>query len=158
LFLSVVGDLKEESYANAYVADLIDFTWGIRVPAERKIVWSADWVTVVRNLWKDGDLVICPAEQSIPVNGNSIPLGAALSGESEIPVLMFEGYYREYPLHPRTRLAEMKWWSIAAMIIALSTCLEVWIFRNIKGWSNPVLLCLSLIVEYGFIWIWNRSG
>lgn len=139
------------------MADLIDFTRGFPVQVEQKIVWSENWVDVVKSIWTDGDLVICPAEQNIPVNGNAVPLGIALSQDSQIPVVMFSGYYHEQPPHPRTRLTEIRWWGIAAIIVALSTYWQIWIFRSIKGWSNPILLCLSLVLEYGFIWIWNRS-
>ena len=158
LFLSVVEDSNEESYANEYMADLIELTSRLPVQVERKIVYSENWITVVKGIWQVGDVVICPTEQSIAVNGKCIPLGITLSQESEIPVLMFTGYYHELPLHPRTLVAEIKWWSIALMIGALSTCLQVWILQSIKGWSNPVLLCLSIVMEFSLIWIWNRIG
>ena len=158
LFLSVVEDSNEEFYANEYVADLIELTSRLPVQVERIIVCSENWITVVKRIWQVGDVVICPTEQSITVNGKCIPLGIALSQESDMPVLMFTGYYHELPLHPRTRVAEIKWWSIALMIVALSTCLQGWIPRSIKGWSNPVLLCLSIVIEFSLIWIRNRSG
>jgi hypothetical protein len=158
LFLSVVEDSNEESYANEYVADLVELTSRLPVQVERIIVCSENWITVVKRIWQVGDVVICPTEQSITVNGKCIPLGIALSQESEIPVLMFTGYYHEPPFHLRTRIAKIKWWSVPWTIVALSSYAQGWILRNVRGWPNPVMLCLSFVVEITLIWIWNQIG
>ena len=158
VFLSVVEDSNEESYANEYMADLIELTSKLRVQVEQKIVCGENWITAVAMVWQVGDVVICPAEQSIAVNGKCIPLGNAISQMSEIPVLMFTGYYHESPLLPRTRIAEIKWWSVALTIVALSSYSQAWILRNVRGWLNLVMFCLSFIVEITLIWIWNQIG
>lgn len=158
LFLSVVEDSSEESCANEYMADLIELTSRPPVQVERKIVCEEDWITVVKRVWQASDVVICPAEQRITVNGKCIPLGIALAQDSEIPVLMFTGYYHGPPFDLRTRIAKIKWWGAALAIVALSSYSQAWILRDVRGWSNPVMLCLSFAVEISLIWIWNQIG
>lgn len=107
LFLSVVEDSNEESYVHEYTAELIELTSKLPVQIEREIEYSKNWITVIKSIWQVGDLVICPTEQSISINGKQISLGIALSQASETPVLMFEGYYHETDLRPRTGLPRL---------------------------------------------------
>jgi hypothetical protein len=158
LLLSVVENLKDESSANSFIKELIELTSGLSVPIERKIVLGQSWVKVVKGTWQDGDVVICPAEQRTTIREESTPLGVLLAQASQVPVLMFEGYYHETHQHPHNRAAEVKWWGVALLVVAISSGFQIWIVRSIHGWPNPVLLFISFLVEYGFIWSWNRNG
>jgi hypothetical protein len=124
---------------------------------ESKLVSGGNWIREVEETWREDDLVVCQAEQTIAGPGvGRLPLSTVLSGVLNKPVLVLSGLYTETQPRKRTFLTEFGWWCIAIMILITFSGFQFWIYQATQGWTNTVLLSLSFLIEISIIWQWNK--
>lgn len=153
LFLGLCRDESEEPRlrrALVTMAALIQDGW---VSAEAKTEIGTNWLRVIKSNWREGDLIVCFAEQRTGLMQK--PLGQILESRLNATVYLLSG-----PAAPVHRTAGwfstvMLWGGFAVTAIGFFI-LQVNIDRAMRGWSQTITLVLTVLVEFWLIWVWNN--
>jgi hypothetical protein len=157
LLLDVIESANEEPAAYLRLANLSALIKAFSIENESKLVLGGNWIREVEETWREDDLVVCQAEQTIASPGiGRLPLSTVLSGVFDKPVLVLSGLYIETKPRKHTFLTEFAWWCIALIILITFSGFQFWIYQATQGWTNTVLLGLSFMIEISIIWQWNK--
>lgn len=152
LFLGLCRDVSEElrlRRALVTMSALIQDGW---VSAEAKTEIGNNWLKVVKSNWREGDLIVCFAEQRTGLMQK--PLGQILESKLNTTIYVLSG-----PDLPARRSAG--WFSMLTLwggfaVTAIGFFfLQVNIDNALRGWVNTVMLVLTVLVEFWLIWVWN---
>lgn len=154
LFLGLSRDVSEEPQlrrALITLAALIQDGW---VSAEAKTEIGNNWLRVVRSNWREGDLIVCFADQRTGLMQK--PLGQILESRLNATVYFLSG--PDAPPVNRTAgwLSTLTLWGGFAVTTLGFFILQVNIDRAMKGWTQMVTLVLTVLVEFWLIWVWNN--
>lgn len=153
LFLGLCKDVLEEPglrRALVTMAALIQDGW---VSAEAKTEIGNNWLKLVKSNWREGDLIVCFAEQRTGLMQK--PLGQILESKLNATVYFLSG-----PDLPARRSAS--WFSMLTLwggfaVTAIGFFfLQVNIDRALTGGVQTVMLVLTVLVEFWLIWVWNN--
>jgi hypothetical protein len=84
------------------------------------------------------------------------PLGQALVSDLNTPVYLFSGFYPELPTPSASLTTRALSWLIPLAILAGFFLIQVQIDQAVTGWLRTTLLSLSIVAEFGMVWIWNQ--
>ena len=129
------------------------------IHVETHVIPSQGWVGAIRQLCQPGDLVLCCAEQTVPiVSSGRQPLHQVLSFMLDVPVFVLTGVYSE----PRARdnrspkqFSRAAFWSVVVAIVVVFFFVQVQVDQQMVGLARTLLLLCSALVELGVIAIWN---
>jgi len=153
LFLSLCSDGSEEPNLRRQLVTLAAAIQDTKVSTEIRIEFGNDWIEKVKTVWRPGDALVCFAEQQAGLRHR--PLSQVLNSTFEAPVYILSG------LHPPPRgsrsgfLSQLVSWAGSIGIILGFFWIQVKIDQLPKDWAHTTLLCLSVLVEIGLIWLWN---
>jgi hypothetical protein len=157
LYLGTLHEQREEFRARRRLATLAAITRDDTVRVEIRLVQDSAWLQAVQAVWRSGDLIICHAEQTTAVGGlQRVPLSQALMEELNTPVCILSGYYPELPREHPKWLAELLAWLPPLVLVVIFFMFQVRITQDATGWAQTVLLCLSVLLEFGLIAIWEH--
>ncbi|HEU0293576.1 MAG TPA: hypothetical protein VFR47_12620 [Anaerolineales bacterium] len=153
LFLGLCRDESEEPRlrrALVTMAALIQDGW---VSAEAKTEIGNNWLRVIKSNWREGDLIVCFAEQRTGLMQK--PLSQILESRLNATVYLLSG--PDLPVH-RTAgwLSTLTLWGGFAVTAIGFFILQVNIDRAMRGWTQMVTLVLTVLVEFWLIWVWNN--
>ncbi|MGH2522405.1 MAG: hypothetical protein ACRDH2_07865, partial [Anaerolineales bacterium] len=156
LFLGLCDGL-EESRVRRRLATLAAITRDDWVRAEIRLEFEGDWRRSIKAIWRPGDLVVCHAEQTVEAWGvGRKPLSQALVSALNAPVYVFSGFYSELPTPPFSLASRLFSWAIPLAILAGFFWIQVQIDRLPTDWARTTLFILSVLAEFGLVWIWHR--
>jgi len=157
LLLDVIESADEEPAAFLRLANLSALIKAFSIENESNLVLGGNWIREVQEIWQEGDLVACQAEQTIADPGvGRLPLSTVLSVVLNKPVLVLSGLYNETRTSQRTCLKELVWWCIALMMLIIFSGFQFRIDQATRHWTHAFLLCLSFLIEVSIIWCWNK--
>jgi hypothetical protein len=152
LFLGLCKDVLEEPRLHrtlVTMAALIQDGW---VSAEAKTEIGNNWLKVVRSHWREGDLIVCFADQRTGLMQK--PLGQILESKLNATVYFLSG-----PAAPVQRtagwLSRLSLWVGFAVTTIGFFILQVNIDRALRGGVHTVMLVLTVLIEFWLIWVWN---
>jgi hypothetical protein len=119
--------------------------------AEAKIETGINWVEALKTDCQAGDMLVCFADQQTGILHK--PLSRILESNLKATVYILSD------LSPRkskvSRLAQIGTWVGVIVVIAGFGILQTKIVQLPAGWLQNTLLILSLIPEFGLIWVWD---
>ncbi len=155
-FLGLSRDLATESHMRRRLTTLAVMTRDRSVPVETRLDAGQDWRRAVKAAWRPDDLVVCHAEQSVRRWGRREPLSQSLMTTLKAPVCTLSGLCAEEFVTLPNLGTQFAFWIMPVAIIAGFFWFQVQITRITKDGLQTTLLCLSVLVEFGLIWVWNR--
>lgn len=151
LFFSLCTDISNESHMNRRLIALAAMTREPRVHVETRLEFGRNWIHAIRKIFSPGDIVVCPAEQSL--GWRRKPLGQILEA-AHVPVWTLSGFYS---LTPRTRnwLVELIFWVVSIAIMLGFFWLQTQVVNFSNSWAQNIFLILSVFAEVGLLWGWH---
>lgn len=137
--VALVDDWADEGQVRTRVALLTALLRGDGLePAEHYELDRTDWEGIVRQLYRPGDVIVCHAEQTLPVsNGGLKPHVSPLSTHLamlHMPVCELRGAIRQAPAMTLRRALRV--WVLPLLVIGLSLALEVLFVRWARNWAE----------------------
>ena len=119
---------------------------------DSKVEFGRNWPDVIKSNWREGDAIVCFAEQRTGFMKK--PISQVLEAKLNATVYVLSGLYQPDSLHPKWLRGAIAW-AGSIGIIAGFFWLEVEISQLPQDWTHTSLLYLSLFAEVGLIWVWN---
>lgn len=156
LFLGVCHTHAVEFVVRRRLVNLAALTRDREVAVETKFTFESDWLRVLQEFRRPGDLIVCHAELSAPAWGfGRRPLGQTLVSRLKAPIYLLDGFYPNRPLRQPSKNG------LAVLLASLLTvivffCLQVGVDQQTTGWLNTFLLAGLAGIELGLVWFWHR--
>jgi hypothetical protein len=135
--IALIDDWADEGQVRLRVALLLALLRGSGIqPVEHYEKDTVDWISIVRRMYQPGDVVVCHAEQQLPVNNGGVPHLSPLSTHIamlHIPVCELHGAIKHPPAMTLRRV--IKVWVLPVLIIVLSVGLEIVFMRWARNWA-----------------------
>jgi len=122
-----------------------------KVFVDMKVEVGTKWVDAVKRNYRDGDMLVCIAEQ--PVGIRRRPLSQILESTLKAPIYFL--CEMKSTQSQSTGPSQVIAWSGIIGIITGFFILQVKIAQLPTDWFQTLLLILLLIPEFGLIWVWN---
>jgi hypothetical protein len=137
--IALIDDWADEGQVTMRVALLAALLRGSGIePAAHYERDSADWMSIVRSMYRPGDVIVCHAEQTLPAStGGFIPRTSPLSTHIamlHMPVCELHGAIKTPPAMTARRT--LKVWVLPLLIVSLSIVLEIVFARWARGWAE----------------------
>ncbi|HUE99115.1 MAG TPA: hypothetical protein VMN99_07655 [Anaerolineales bacterium] len=149
--LGVCKDPAEEPSLHRELVTMASLLQDARIRTAAKVDIGTNWVEAVKTIYNAGDLIVCFAEQCTGLLHR--PLSQVLESNLKATVYILSG------LTPRksksNNLTEISTWLGFIGIIIGFAILQTKVVQLPEGWLQSVLLILSIIPEFGLIWVWN---
>jgi hypothetical protein len=152
LFLGLCKDAGQELSLHRQLVTLSALLQDARVCAESRIEIGANWVELVKSNYRDGDMVICFAEQRAGLLQR--PLSQMLQSNLQACIYVMSGLPPQPPLRSSWRSQMLTWIGSIGIILGLFV-LQIQITSLLQGWMQTTLLILSVIAEVWLIEVWN---
>jgi hypothetical protein len=125
---------------------------------ESMVAWGRSWVKSLNEISVAGDLIVCPAELTVPAGiGKRESLDLALIRRLKLPVVVLPGFFHD--VHPGvlTYLHKFPYWIILVIILAGFFKLESAIDLSSGGWTKQVILLALVIIEVIAVYLWSSK-
>ncbi len=153
LFLSLCTDAAQESSLRRQLITMSAMVQDSKVCTEVRVEVGSNWVNAVKSDLKDGDMIVCFAEQRAGLLRK--PLSQILQANLNAPVYILSGLAPQNPSRSNW-LSQTLGWAGSIGIIAGSFLLQIQIMSLSENWAQTTLLILSVIGEIWLIWGWNN--
>jgi hypothetical protein len=121
--------------------------------SDLEVVAARNVVQVVRSRWQPGDMVVCFAEHRVgPLNR---PLSHLLQANLDVPLFILSGIDLGERSRPNWLTQVAAWIGFLGIILGFFF-LQARIDGLTRGGLQTMLLLISVCVEAGTIWMWNR--
>jgi hypothetical protein len=150
--LGLCRDTTEEMSLRRELVTVSALIQDAKIAVETRIEIGTNWLKAVKNNYRDGDMIVCIAEQSIGMRRK--PLSQSLESAIHAPVYILSKIQTPKPqakLFPR---ALAMWCGFAGIMIGFFV-LQVKLIQVSKDGFQTLMLILLLIPEFWFIKIWN---
>jgi hypothetical protein len=150
--MTLVNDPESELAAKRRLATISALVRDPWFKVSVQVVWSKSWVKSTRKVVKPGDLIVCPAELTIPVGlSGRKSLAVALSTALNLPVYVLKGYFTDRHFDWTPFLWKIPVWVLCLTILVGFFRLEVQIDLLTQGWPNYILMIIITLLEIGLI-------
>ncbi|MBN1147648.1 MAG: hypothetical protein JXA78_10365 [Anaerolineales bacterium] len=157
LYLALAPGDHQVAYQRRRLAGLAFMTTGNGVRAQTSVSIKNNWPQALEEALHPGDLLICLADHQI---SDRIvwrrALGEVLAESVAVPVYLLAGLKIGLAPYQRRWIKEMLSWTASLIWMATFFGLQVEIVRSTGGSVSTLLLCLSILVEFYFLWKINE--
>lgn len=151
-FLGLCKDQAYEPSLRRQIIALSTMVGDGRLSVESKIEFGGNWLDVVKSNWREGDVIVCFAEQNVGFAKR--PLSQIMESNLGATVYVLSGFYQ--PESPRlTWLPNAAMWAGAAGIISGFFWLQAKLIQMPNDWAHTSLLYVSILIEFGLVVFWN---
>lgn len=149
--LGLCKDAAEEPSIHRELVTMASLLQDAGILTTAKVDIGTNWVDVVKTLYKADDLIVCFAEQYTGLLRS--PLSRVLESNLKATVYILPGL--NLRKLKSNSLSEISTWLGFIGIIIGFGILQTKIVQLPDDWLQSVLLILSIIPEFGLIWVWN---
>lgn len=152
LFLGLCRDASHEFSLRRELVALCALLQDAKVYAELKVEVGTRWMEVVRANYRDGDMIVCFAEQRSGRFHKS--LSQILESNLDAPVYLLSDVSSD-SRSKSDLLSEVLAWAGSIGVIVAVFLLQIQIVSMPKDWAQTTLLILSVLAEAWLIGVWN---
>ncbi len=127
---------------------------GNHISVESKIEIGTNWLNAVKSEWREGDMIVCFAEQRAGIGRR--PLSQILESNVNATIYLLNGFQQEENRPYSNWIFNTMAWAGSIVIIFGFSWLQIKLMQSPQDWAYRALLYISLIVETGSIWMWNN--
>lgn len=152
-FIGLCADASREPGLRRQMVTLSALMENGKIPVQFKIEMGSNWQNVLRTEWRRGDIIVCFS--GVPAGFSRKPLSQVLESATPSTIHVIDGLTPQ-PHSSRSRRASntFAWIGSIAIILGLFW-LQTIITHLPSDWERTLLLCISVFVEFGMMWIWN---
>jgi len=155
-FLTLVGDDQDFLSASRDTATMSAITSDKVVVVNSRLVKSAHWLPVLREIYRPGDTVVCQEGQLTKAGFlKNLLVEELLKDEFRAPVITISTHYNPRKTHFKAWLKNLVFWAGCLAILTAFTFLEIWMDQGRGGPSHTLLLIFMLVCEIATLWTWN---
>lgn len=151
VFLGAAPDPGDEPRVRRRLSTLVAVARMEEVRVESRIAHSEDWTRNVKAEWRQGDVVVCPAEARVGAKRRT--LSQSLQDALGVPVRTFSGLYPLRESLWRSLLRGAAGWLVPLITVAAFFWIQVRIEQVSPNWARDVLLSFSVALEIILIWV-----
>jgi hypothetical protein len=164
LYLGLVDHrASEEDSTRLCLATLASLTRDEQVDVQTFIARETNWMDAVRRVWRPGDVVICQAEQMIPVfMFGRWPLWRRIESDLKEPVYVVSGVVSAQQLNVRERAERVaRGKHVLSSVLPSMLILAGFFYAQLRidlmfsSVLRTALLCVSGVLEAGLIGMWS---
>jgi hypothetical protein len=157
LYLALYENNESKLTAMRWMVTMTAVTRDSSLGVETKLVAVCDWLKVLQEEYRAGDVILCHAEQQAQVRfGKMMPLRDFLQTRFQAPISTIAGFYQpEQILATRYRHNLLFWLGCLVMLVGFSF-LEFRVDFGTNGFIRPMLLITLIALEMGLIWAWSH--
>jgi hypothetical protein len=157
LFLTLLEEKEQKLSVTRLMATMKAATAGDQINVAYRLVYQNDWLTVLKDTWRPGDLVVCQQEQSVKAGFlRTVPMKEYLQDKLEMPSRTLSGFYHPWNTQAKQWLLGLAFWIGCLVILAGFTLLEIQIDHVMQGLARTALLLTTVAFEVGMLSVWNR--
>ncbi|MBI5824378.1 MAG: hypothetical protein HZB18_10150 [Chloroflexi bacterium] len=151
--LGLSKDAAHEPGLRRQIVTLSAMVGGDTISIESKIEIGNDWLSVVKSEWREGDVIVCFAEQRTGLARR--PLSQILESNLNATVYVLASLHQQEERPRSSWLFNAMAWAGSIGIILGFFWLQSKLIQFPKDWAYSALLYISLFAEAGSIWAWN---
>jgi hypothetical protein len=152
LLIGISPDHLEEPSKRRQLVTLAAAIQDRRFSTETMVLGGVSWMKKMEAILRPGDMIVIQAKEEISTGSRSI--SQELTSRLQAPVYILSGLHP--PRYKRSELlSQFILWLGAISIMAGFFWIQVRIDQLPKDWAHTTLLCVSVIIEFGLLWLWN---
>jgi hypothetical protein len=152
-FIGLSADLSGEPALRRQMATLSAFLETDLIPVRSRVEIGSNWLNALRMEWRTGDIIVCFA--GVPAGMVRKPLSQLLESSLEAVIYVIDGLPHQAPPPSSGRWSSVAGWSGSLVILLGMFWLQVDITHVPAEGTRTLLLCVSVFIEFGLIWLWN---
>lgn len=157
LFVTRVTDPEIEPSVRRQVLILENMAHSSRLQSQSYCISEGSWSHVIQEMWRVGDLVICLEDHKVPsLLIGSTSIGRKIAAQLNVPVLIHRGIHTWEPAPFQKTIRDIMASVSFLVAILMFTLLEIKIDQALDGWAGRIVLILTVLVEFFFIWKINE--
>jgi len=155
LFLGLCPNVNEEPRVRRRLATIAALTRDTKVPVEIQLEFGRNWIRKLMSVLEAGDIVVCHAEQRTGIWRQPLELALA---RLNVPVLTLKGFIPSMYKSSSTFLRESVFWLVTIAVLFVFFLFQIRIVRISEEWVKDTLLSLSVLIEFGLVWVLNNPS
>jgi hypothetical protein len=152
LLLGISPDYLEEASIRRQLVTLAAAIQDSSVSAEIMVIGGVAWMRKMEAILRPGDMIVIQAKEEFSTGSRSI--SQELISRFQAPIYILSGLKSPKYKHSGL-LSQLILWLGAVAIMAGFFWMQVKIDQLPKDWAHTTLLCVSVIVEFGLLLLWN---
>lgn len=147
---------RSTGYAHRRLVNLATQIRDGRLRVETVLRPHSPWLEVIAELRRPGDLIVCPAQQQVSLNGwQRQSLAQVLIMRQPSPVYVLSDFYARLPIERPLFWGRLISWLIPLLIISGFTLLQLWVSQQSDSWFYYPAMILSIFLEVMAIGAWE---
>ena len=152
LLIGISPDHLEEGTIRRQLVTLAAAIRDRSVSVDTMVVGGVSWMKKMEEIIWPGDMIVIRAKEELDTKGGTI--SQELTSRFHAPIYILSGL--KHPRYERSGLlSQLILWLGAIGIMAGFFWMQVKIDQLPKDWAHTTLLCVSVLIEYGLILVWN---
>lgn len=152
LLVGISPDHLEEATIRRQLVTLAAAIQDRSVSVTTLVLGGVSWMKKMEEIIWPGDMIVIQAKEEISTESRSI--SQELTSRLQAPVYILSGLQPPRYKHSGY-LSQFILWLGAIGIMAGFFWIQVRIDQLPKDWAHTTLLCVSVIIEFGLLWLWN---
>lgn len=152
--LGLSKDAAHEPGVRRQLVNLSAMVGSDNIFVDSKIELGNDWLSVVNSEWREGDVIVCFAEQRSGIARR--PLSQILESNLNATVYILAGLHQQEERLRSNWMFNVMSWAGSIGIILGFFWLQSKLTQVSTDWAYSALLYISLFAEVGLIWAWNN--
>jgi hypothetical protein len=152
VLLALCRDPDQEPHLRRGLTTMAAIIRDDAVCVDFQIGHEKNWLSLIKQEWRPGDLLVCGSEHYIGLSGR--PLSKILSSHFNTNVRVFSvsGVSRK----PMSKIAgNIIFWFGSVCILSVFFWVEVMIPQTRDVWERTFLIFLCILFEVKLLWMWN---
>ena len=147
---------RSVGYAQRRLVNLATQIRAGRLRVEMVLRPQANWLPIVAELRRPGDLIVCPAQQKVSLNGwQRQTLAQVLITHQPSPVYALNDFYTRLPIERPQVWGQLISWFVPLLILSGFTLLQLWLSQQTGSWFYYPAMILSILLEVIAIGAWE---
>jgi hypothetical protein len=155
LLLGLCPNVNEEPRVLRRLVTIAALTRDTKVPVEIQLEFGRTWTRILESVLQAGDIVVCHAEQRTGILRQPLELALA---RLNIPILTLKGFTPSMYKSSSTFLRESVFWLVSIAVLFVFFLFQIQILRISEEWVRDTVLSLSVLIEFGLIWVWSNPS
>ena len=152
LLIGISPDHLEEGTIRRQLVTLAAAIRDKSVSVDTMVVGGVSWMKKMEEIIWPGDMIVIRAKEELDTKGRS--MSQELTSRFHAPIYILSGLKRPRYGHPGL-LSQFILWLGAIGIMAGFFWFQVKIDQLPEDWAHTTLFCVSVILEYGLVLLWN---
>jgi hypothetical protein len=147
LLVAKVTEPQEESPIRRRLATIAALVRCRQSPVEPTVVYSSSWIHALRQVVREGDLIVCPSEEASSVRPPRKTVADLVISDLGLPAYLLDGVLWELAPPSRGRMGAFLAWAAALAVLAVFAGMQVEIVLQTQGWLQSSLLAATVGLE-----------